>query len=96
MTTATGDPVGATDLDDAAARRRIDPSDMLGTVLTLPEQCRTGYALGRAIDSQSKDGAFVARDVLTRVIRPVLHREEAELNGDRFPSEVEAQLAVIR
>ncbi len=48
-------------------------------------------ALGRAIDSQSKDGAFVARDVLTRVIRPVLHRDEAELNGDRFPSEAFAE-----
>ncbi len=49
------------------------------------------HALSRAIDSQSKDGAFVARDVLTRVVRPVLHRDEAELNGDRFPSEAFAE-----
>lgn len=43
-------------------------------------------ALGRAIESQSKDGAFVARDVLTRVVRPVLHRDGTEIESDRFPS----------
>jgi hypothetical protein len=43
-------------------------------------------ALGRAIDSQSEDGHFVARDVLTRVIRPVLSRDQSELEEGRFPS----------
>ncbi|MFC7500598.1 protein DpdH, partial [Nocardioides sp. GCM10030258] len=43
-------------------------------------------ALSRAIDSQSKDGVFVARDVLTRVVRPVLHRDGTELEDDRFPT----------
>ncbi|MFX0540047.1 protein DpdH [Ornithinimicrobium sp. Y1847] len=44
-------------------------------------------ALDRAIKSQSTDGSFVARDVLTRVLRPVLHRDEAEINSGRFPSD---------
>jgi len=44
-------------------------------------------ALSKAIASQSTDGAFVARDVLTRAVRPVLHRDQTELNGNRFPSE---------
>lgn len=43
-------------------------------------------ALDRAIRSQSKGDAFVARDVLTRVIRPVLHRDQTELDEGRFPS----------
>lgn len=44
-------------------------------------------ALDRAIKSQSTDGSFVARNVLTRVLRPVLHRDQAEINNGRFPSE---------
>ncbi|MFI2118724.1 protein DpdH [Streptomyces rubiginosohelvolus] len=43
-------------------------------------------ALHRAIRSQSKGDAFVARDVLTRVLRPVLHRDQTELDEGRFPS----------
>ncbi|MFC8235888.1 protein DpdH [Streptomyces sp. NPDC057284] len=43
-------------------------------------------ALDLAIRSQSRDGGFVARDVLTRVLRPVLHRDQLELNEGRFPS----------
>lgn len=43
-------------------------------------------ALDRAIRSQSKGDAFVARDVLTRVLRPVLHRDQTELDEGRFPS----------
>ena len=44
-------------------------------------------ALERAIRSQSADGKFVARNVLTRVLRPVLHRDQAEIDHGRFPSE---------
>ncbi|NYG07747.1 hypothetical protein BJ986_002234 [Phycicoccus badiiscoriae] len=44
-------------------------------------------ALDRAIKSQSADGSFVARDVLTRVLRPVLHRDQAEIDNGRFPSD---------
>jgi hypothetical protein len=44
-------------------------------------------ALDRAIKSQSADGSFVARNVLTRVLRPVLHRDQAEIERGRFPSE---------
>jgi hypothetical protein len=44
-------------------------------------------SLERAIKSQSADSSFVARNVLTRVLRPVLHRDEAEINHGRFPSE---------
>lgn len=44
-------------------------------------------ALDRAIKSQSADGSFVARNVLTRVLRPVLHRDEAEIDNGRFPSD---------
>ncbi|MEU2585644.1 protein DpdH [Streptomyces avermitilis] len=43
-------------------------------------------ALDRAIRSQSKGDAFVARDVLTRVLRPVLQRDQLELDEGRFPS----------
>ncbi|RMI92271.1 hypothetical protein BIU87_18960 [Streptomyces sp. ZS0098] len=43
-------------------------------------------ALDRAIRSQSKGDAFVARDVLTRVLRPVLQRDQTELDEGRFPS----------
>jgi hypothetical protein len=44
-------------------------------------------ALDRAIQSQSSDGSFVARNVLTRVLRPVLHRDQKEINNGRFPSD---------
>jgi len=44
-------------------------------------------ALERAIASQSADGGFVARNVLTRVVRPVLSRDRAEIENGRFPSE---------
>lgn len=44
-------------------------------------------ALDRAIVSQSSDGGFVARDVLTRVLRPVLHRDQTEIDAGRFPSD---------
>ena len=44
-------------------------------------------ALDRAIMSQSSDGSFVARNVLTRVLRPVLHRDQAEIDNGRFPSD---------
>ncbi|MDX3106011.1 protein DpdH [Nonomuraea angiospora] len=43
-------------------------------------------ALNLAMRSQSRDGGFIARDVLTRVLRPVLHRDQFELNEGRFPS----------
>ncbi|GJF24820.1 protein DpdH [Streptomyces sp. HO565] len=43
-------------------------------------------ALDRAIRSQSKGDAFVARDVLTRVLRPVLQRDQTEIDEGRFPS----------
>ena len=33
------------------------------------------------------DGSFVARNVLTRVLRPVLHRDQAEIDNGRFPSD---------
>ena len=44
-------------------------------------------ALDRAIKSQSADGSFVARDVLTRVLRPVLYRDQTEIDNARFPSD---------
>ncbi|TDW18957.1 protein DpdH [Kribbella kalugense] len=44
-------------------------------------------SLERAIKSQSSNGSFVARDVLTRVVRPVLHRDQAEIDAGRFPSD---------
>ncbi|GAA2258171.1 hypothetical protein GCM10010402_11970 [Actinomadura luteofluorescens] len=43
-------------------------------------------ALHLAIKSKSGSGGFVARDVLTRVLRPVLNRDQVELNEGRFPS----------
>lgn len=43
-------------------------------------------ALVRAIQSQATDGQFIARDVLTRVLRPVLHRDQTEINQGRFPT----------
>ncbi|MGZ8600076.1 MAG: SIS domain-containing protein [Actinomycetota bacterium] len=36
------------DLDDPAALRAADPGGMLDAVLSLPEQCRDGYELGRS------------------------------------------------
>ncbi|MBB1033608.1 hypothetical protein G6031_04290 [Dietzia sp. CQ4] len=44
-------------------------------------------ALDRAIGSQSSDGDFVARTVLTRALRPVLLHEQVEIENGRFPSE---------
>ncbi|MEV6416168.1 protein DpdH [Kribbella sp. NPDC051718] len=43
-------------------------------------------ALDRAIQSQTVEGKFVARDVLTRVLRPVLYRDQTEIDEGRFPS----------
>jgi glucose/mannose-6-phosphate isomerase len=37
-----------TDLDDEAALRSADPGGMLDAVLSLPEQCRSGYAAARS------------------------------------------------
>ncbi|MFB8073565.1 protein DpdH [Streptomyces californicus] len=42
-------------------------------------------ALDLAIRSRSQDGGFIARDVLTRVLRPVLHRDHSEIDENRFP-----------
>lgn len=45
-------------------------------------------ALRKAIASQTgSEGAFIARDVLTRVVRPVLHRDHQAINEERFPTE---------
>ncbi|MFF7458661.1 protein DpdH [Kitasatospora sp. NPDC008115] len=44
-------------------------------------------ALALAMRSQAPDGEFVARDVLTRVLRPVLQRDQVELDERRFPGD---------
>jgi hypothetical protein len=44
-------------------------------------------SLDRAIKSQASTGTFVARDVLTRVVRPVLHRDQTEIDAGRFPTD---------
>lgn len=91
--------VGAADLDTAHAR----DEDVLNACEQCPvnTNCHASFgqvdgyglfpfnptALDRAIQSQSTDGSFVARDVLTRVLRPVLHRDQAEINAGRFPSD---------
>jgi hypothetical protein len=46
------------------------------------------FALGKGIKSKmGPGGTFLARDVLTRVVRPVLHRDHEAINEERFPSE---------
>jgi glucose/mannose-6-phosphate isomerase len=69
------------DLDDQAALRRLDASDMLGTVGALGEHAAAGYAAGRAItDLPSLEGvtgavfcgmggSAVAGDVLAQTFR---------------------------
>ncbi|MET9085547.1 protein DpdH [Streptomyces sp. NPDC004237] len=42
-------------------------------------------ALDLAIRSRSQDEGFIARDVLTRVLRPVLQRDHSEIDESRFP-----------
>jgi len=70
-----------TDLDDIARLRELDRSDMLGAVASLPDQARTSYAVGRALDTlPSLDGvaavtycgmggSAVAGDVLRSLFR---------------------------
>ncbi|GAA5192478.1 hypothetical protein GCM10023322_52170 [Rugosimonospora acidiphila] len=43
-------------------------------------------ALTRAILSQSKGDKFVARDILTRVIRPVLQNDQESIESGAFPT----------
>jgi hypothetical protein len=44
-------------------------------------------ALQKAVRSQSSsDGRFIARDVLNRVLRPVLHRDRAAVDAGNFPT----------
>jgi glucose/mannose-6-phosphate isomerase len=68
------------DLDDVQALREHDPSDMLGTVAGLPEQCRTAYdgAVALALPSAEgvtaltycgMGGSAVAGDILRAVFR---------------------------
>ena len=38
------------DLDDIARLRELDRSDMLGAVASLPDQARTSFAVGSALD----------------------------------------------
>lgn len=91
--------VGASELDAAHAREEEVPNAC--EQCPVNAACHSSFgqvdgyglfpfnqaALDRAIKSQSTDGNFVARNVLTRVLRPVLHRDQAEINSGRFPSE---------
>jgi len=57
VTGENGSASARVDLDDAAAIRALDPGDMLGIVVGLPQQVRDGYARGRALDPvPSADG----------------------------------------
>ncbi len=49
-------------------------------------------ALQKAVRSQSSsDGRFIARDVLNRVLRPVLHRDQSAVNSGDFPTDAFAR-----
>jgi glucose/mannose-6-phosphate isomerase len=70
-----------TSLDDVRALRRLDASDMLGTVAALPSHCRAGYETGRSAEVLpvldgitsvvfvGMGGSAVAGDVLRSVFR---------------------------
>ena len=91
--------VGAAELDAAHARR--DEFANACEQCPVNAKCHASFgevggyglfpfnaaALDRAIKSQSASGSFVARNVLTRVLRPVLYRDQAEIEHGRFPSE---------
>jgi len=68
------------DLDDVAALRAADPSDMLGAIAELPRHCREAYDDARALTLPSADGvtavtflgmggSAVAGDVVRSVFR---------------------------
>ncbi|KUN78513.1 protein DpdH [Streptomyces griseoruber] len=90
--------VGSKEIDKHRTDERPEPNHCLQCPVR--EKCHQAFgqvegvglfpfsktALNRAIRSQSKGDAFVARDVLTRVLRPVLHRDQIELDEGRFPS----------
>lgn len=90
--------VGSKEIDKHHADNRSEPNHCLQCPVR--DNCHQAFgevagvglfpfsrtALDRAIRSQSKGDAFVARDVLTRVLRPVLHRDQTELDEGRFPS----------
>ncbi|MER7900074.1 protein DpdH [Streptomyces sp. NPDC096046] len=90
--------VGSQEIDKHRTHERPEPNHCLQCPVR--DKCHQAFgevegvglfpfsrtALDRAIRSQSKGDAFVARDVLTRVIRPVLHRDQTELDEGRFPS----------
>lgn len=90
--------VGSQEIDNHRTHERPEPNHCLQCPVR--DKCHQAFgevegvglfpfsrtALDRAIRSQSKGDAFVARDVLTRVLRPVLHRDQTELDEGRFPS----------
>ena len=45
-----------TDLDDVGAMREVDPSDMLGAIGRLADDCRFAYDAARALELPSADG----------------------------------------
>ncbi|MFQ5473191.1 MAG: bifunctional phosphoglucose/phosphomannose isomerase [Dehalococcoidia bacterium] len=42
-------------LDDASARSRLDPSDMLGSVAALPDQCREAWAAAQKVEALGEE-----------------------------------------
>jgi glucose/mannose-6-phosphate isomerase len=105
VTSANG--AAAVDLADAEAMRRVDADDMLGTVLGLGEQCRTGYDIGRAVDPlPSVDdvnaivfcgmgGSAIAGDVLRVLAAERVHAPVVVLRSPGLPAYVTHGTLVI-
>jgi glucose/mannose-6-phosphate isomerase len=82
------------DLDDVAALRGTDPSDMLGAIAELPRHCRDAYDDARALTLPSADGvtavtflgmggSAVAGDVVRSVFR---ERLDVPVDVNRSPA----------
>lgn len=84
-------------LDDRAALRAADPGGMLDDVLGLPEQCRTGYALGReaaplpdavglgSIAFCGMGGSAIAGDVVAALAAPRVRLPILVVRTQRLP-----------
>jgi glucose/mannose-6-phosphate isomerase len=106
VTTASGG-LAAVDLDDPAAMRRIDVGDMLGTTLALGEQCRAGYAIGRAVEPLptvddvtsivfcGMGGSAIAGDVLRVLAAERVHAPVVVLRAPELPAFVTHETLAI-
>lgn len=95
------------DLDDVAALRAADPGGMLDAIVSLPEQCREGFELGRSADGLptangvtslafcGMGGSGIAGDVIAAVLTGRLGVPVSVVRSPELPAHCGADTLVI-